>query len=382
MSDDLETYIKDNENLFTKIRHHLHQNPELSCEEYETSAYIQSLLNEWGISYKKTGVSSVVATIDGNGTGTSTGKTIALRGDIDALPIQEETNLPWKSQKQGVMHACGHDVHTTFMLGCAKLLNEHKNEINGTVKIIFQEGEEIGAGAKVIMDSGLIDDVDTIIALHISQELDLGVFSIGYGVMSSYGAGGKITIRTEPDLNALVVAGECVSIITALAEEKFPKSEQIVMVPTMVTTEKTVNAKPVEVTLAYNTRTLNYSNEEIMQKVLVTGSEKISSIFNCKAEVELRKPGNVVNNDTHFTNLAASVIKKYFGEASLLYGRPVMTGEDFALYQKKIPGTYIHIGGAVNSEYRALHTSKTYVDDSILPIGIEFLIRYVFEFLS
>ena len=280
------------------------------------------------------------------------------------------------------MHACGHDVHTTFMLGCAKILNEHKNEINGTVKIIFQEGEEIGAGAKVIMDSGLIDDVDTIIALHISQELDLGVFSIGYGVMSSYGAGGKITIRTEPDLNALVVAGECVSIITALAKEKFPKSEQIVMVPTMVTTEKTVNAKPVEVTLAYNTRTLNYSNEEIMQKVLVTGSEKISSIFNCKAEVELRKPGNVVNNDTHFTNLAATIIKKYFGESSLLYGRPVMTGEDFALYQKKISGTYIHIGGAVNSEYRALHTSKTYVDDSILPIGIEFLIRYVFEFLS
>ena len=382
MSDEIKTYIKDNENLFTNIRHHLHQNPELACEEYETSAYIQSLLNEWGISYKKTGVSSVVATIDGNGTGTSTGKTIALRGDIDALPIQEETNLPWKSQKQGVMHACGHDVHTTFMLGCAKLLNEHKNEINGTVKIIFQEGEEIGAGAKVIMDSGLIDDVDTIIALHISQELDLGVFSIGYGVMSSYGAGGKITIRTEPDLNALVVAGECVSIITALAKEKFPKSEQIVMVPTMVTTEKTVNAKPVEVTLAYNTRTLNYSNEEIMQKVLVTGSEKISSIFNCKAEVELRKPGNVVNNDTHFTNLAATIIKKYFGESSLLYGRPVMTGEDFALYQKKISGTYIHIGGAVNSEYRALHTSKTYVDDSILPIGIEFLIRYVFEFLS
>lgn len=378
MSDIILEKIRSNESFFTEVRHHLHQNPELSGEEYETSAFIRSCLDEWHIPYERAGNTSIVASICGK----KAGKTIALRGDIDALPVQEETGLAWKSQKDGVMHACGHDVHATFMLGCAKILNELKDELEGTVKIIFQESEENGAGAKLIMDSNLLAGVDSIAALHDTQELDLGTFALGYGVMSAYGAGGTVTIESDGKTNALIAAAELVSIVTALAEEKFPKSEQIVMVPTVVKTERNIDGEPVKVSVSYNSRTLNFANEEIMQGVLASAADKVQLIFDCKAKAELRTPGNVVNNDKYYTDLAADVIKKHFGENSLRFSRPVMSGEDFALFQKSIPGVYIHIGGATKGLYRVLHTSKTCVDDRILPIGIEFLIRYVFAFFS
>lgn len=385
-NDKISKQIKDNENFFIQTRHHLHEHPELSSQEYETSAYIRSYLDEWKIPYVTNGVSSVIATIKGKKNGLKENqkksKTIALRGDIDALPIQEETGLAWKSQNDGVMHACGHDVHTTFMLGTAKILNELKDDFNGTVRIIFQEGEEIGAGAKKIMEAGLLSDVDTIVALHDSQEIDLGIFALGYGTMSSFGGGGEVAIETDGHTNALIVAGEFVSLVTALSEEKFSRSEQIVLVPTVVKSAQNDSRKVDKVSIAYNSRTLNLDNEKVIQDLLVLAAEKTSSAFDCKANVELRKPGNAVNNDKHFTDLAADVIKKYFGEKSLRFTRPVMSGEDFALFQKTIPGVYIHIGGATDGVYRALHTSKTCVDDRILVIGIEFFLRYVFEYFS
>ena len=378
MNKKISEYVKENSDFFTAVRHHLHENPELSCKEYETHKYIASFLNSWQIPYEKAGETSIVATIRGK-----TGKkTIAIRGDIDALPIQEKTGLPWQSKSEGVMHACGHDVHTTFMLGVAKILNEVREQLTGNVKIIFQEGEEIGAGAKKIMDEKLLHGVDTIIALHDTQELDLGVFSLGYETMSSYGSGGSFLIDTEGKNNAIIVAGELVSAVTAIANQRFSKSEQIVLVPTVIKTEGFSEKMASRVRVVYNSRTLNLKNEKIMQKVLADAAKNIAPLFDCKIRLELRKVGNVVYNDRYFTNLAADVIKTHFGSKSLIFTRPVMSGEDFSLYQKTIPGVFIHIGGAVNKEYRALHTSKTCVDDKILPIGIEFLLQYVFAYFS
>lgn len=378
MSDKISDYIKENNDFFITARHHFHEYPELSCQEYETHKYIASFLDSWGIPYEKTGETSIVATIKGK----SDKKTIALRGDIDALPIQEKTNLAWKSKHDGVMHACGHDVHATFMLGVAKFLNEQKDCLAGTVKIIFEEGEEIGAGARKIMDANLLDGVDTIAALHDTQELDLGIFSLGYETMSSYGSGGKFIIDTDGKTNAIIVAGELVSAITALASLRLPKSEQIVLVPTVIKPEEFVEELPSKVSVAYNSRTLNLENEPFMQKILTDVAKNVAELFDCRIDIELRKVGNVVNNDRYFTDLATSVIKEHFGENSLLFARPVMSGEDFALFQKTIPGIFIHIGGAVNNEYRVLHTSKTCVDDKILPIGIEFLLRYVAAYFA
>lgn len=381
-NDFIKKLIEENNAFFIQTRHHLHQYPELSGKEVETSKYIKDFLDSWNIDYENAGDNSIVATIKGKKENLENQKTIALRGDIDALPIIEETGLDWASKNPGVMHACGHDVHGTFMLGAAKILNELKDDFSGQVKIIFQESEENGAGAKKVLDSNLLNDVDTIIALHDSQELDLGTFALGYETMSAFGAGAHFVIETSGKKNAITVAGELVSLITTLAEENFSKYEQIVMVPTLIQTEKIKDNIPSKISVYYNSRTLNFSNEEIMQKVLLQAAKKTEDLFDCKIEAILRRPGKVVNNNKHFTDLAVDVIKKYFGKESVHFTRPVMSGEDFAHYQEKIPGTYIHIGGAVNNDYQILHTSKTCVDDKILSIGIEFLIRYVFEFLN
>lgn len=382
-NDEILKIVNDNTELFIEIRHHLHEYPELSWKEFETSRYIKQFLDSWNIPYEKAGTNSIVATITGKpDKSKKKQKVVALRGDIDALPIQEETGLEWQSKIPGVMHACGHDVHGTFMLGAAKLLNEIKNQFEGIVKIIFQESEETGGGAKKVMESNLLNDVDTIIALHDSQELDLGIFSLGYETMSAYGAGGHFIIETDGKINALIVAGELVSTVTAFFKERFSKDEQIVMVPTVVKTEDTIDYIPSKVSVFYNSRTLNYDNEELMQTLLIKAAENTEARFDCKIQTILRTPGNVVNNDRYYTDFAVSVIKKYFGEEFVKFSQPVMSGEDFALYQKSIPGVYLHIGGAVNGDYHILHTSKTCVDDKILPIGIEFLIRYVLEFFN
>lgn len=382
-NDEILKIVNDNTELFIKIRHHLHEYPELSWKEFETSRYIKQFLDSWNIPYEKAGTNSIVATITGKtDKSKKKQKVVALRGDIDALPIQEETGLEWQSKIPGVMHACGHDVHGTFMLGAAKLLNEIKNQFEGIVKIIFQESEETGGGAKKVMESDLLNDVDTIIALHDSQELDLGIFSLGYETMSAYGAGGHFIIETDGKINALIVAGELVSTVTAFFKERFSKEEQIVMVPTVVKTEDTIDHIPSKVSVFYNSRTLNYDNEELMQTLLIKAAENTEARFDCKIQTILRTPGNVVNNDRYYTDFAVSVIKKYFGEVFVKFSQPVMSGEDFALYQKSIPGVYLHIGGAVNGDYHILYTSKTCVDDKILPIGIEFLIRYVLEFFN
>lgn len=384
MAADIKKIVDDNYEFLVNTRRHFHMYPELSSCEYETAAYIKKALDEWNIPYETTGVSDIVATIQGNGEG----KTIALRGDIDALPIQEETGVEWASKKPGIMHACGHDCHATYMLGCAKILNEIRSEFNGTVKIIFQEGEEIGAGARKLMETNLLDDVERIIGLHVSNSLDLGKFSIGYGVMSSYGAGARIVIESKggsldkPEItgNSILAATEIVSGITSQSAHLFPGEEQVVLVPTVIVTQQDKDGIPNRVILSYNFRTFGISNVEILKNIVDTVASNTAKTFGTTATVEHWGPGEAVNNEKESTDLAAYIIGKYFGKDAIIYSKPSMGGEDFSLYQKKIPGTFVHIGGAVNGVYHAEHTDKTLVDDGVLALGVEFFIRYVIAY--
>ncbi len=386
MADKIKSLVEENKNFLIETRKHFHMYPELSSQEYETASYIKEHLDQWNISYETNGVSNIVATIHGK----EKGRTIAIRGDIDALPIQEETGVEFASKRPNVMHACGHDCHATYMLGTAKILNELRDEIKGTVKVIFQEGEEIGVGARKLMESNLLDDVDCIVGLHTTQEYDLGKIAVGYGIMSSYGAGKKITIRTpdgenensEDIVNPVVVAAEMISALTAGAVSKFPGNQQVTLVPTVVHTESR-NGKIADlIQISYNFRTLQFDNVKILNKLFETIPQKIVEAFGVGLEIEHWGPGEALNNDKESTDRAISVIYKYFGEDSLFLSNGSMGGEDFSLYQKKIPGVYLHIGGAVNRNYLPQHTARTLVDDGVLTIGVEFLLRYIFEYFD
>jgi len=386
MNRNIKEKVLENYKYLVGARKYFHMYPELSCNEYETVKYIKKELERFQIPYEVTGENSIVATISGK----REGKTIALRGDIDALPIQENTDIDFASRNKGVMHACGHDCHATFMLGAAKILNELKEEIAGSVKVIFQEGEEIGAGAIKIMSSGLIKDVDNIVGLHVSQELDLGKFAIGHGIQTSYGAGARIAVLgkggniacPEKAVNALIVIGQIVTAINAAAVYEFASDQQVVLVPTVIRSGLESNQIPDTAEIAYNFRTLNKINVDILKRIFENIPKNVAKAYGAEVNVELWGPGEAVNNDIESTDRAIKVIKDSFGEDSVFSNRPFMGGEDFSIYQKNIPGVFAHVGGAVDGVYRNLHTDKTLVNEEVLKYGVEFLINYAFQYLS
>lgn len=386
MSRNIREKVLDNYEYLIEVRKHFHMYPELSCREYGTAAFIKKELEKFQVSYEVAGENSIVAIIKGSGEG----KTLALRGDIDALPIQEDTGVEFASKNKGVMHACGHDCHAAFMLGAAKILNELKEYINGTVKIIFQEGEEIGVGARNIMSSGLLNDVDNIVGLHVSQELDLGKFTLGYGIQTSYGAGAKIKvlgkggdiISSGKSVNALIVMGQIVTAINATVAYEFPSNQQVVLVPTIIKARAETNVVSDVAEISYNFRTLNMMNFDTLKRIIENIPKSIARAYGAEIDIELWGPGEAVNNEKESTDRATKIIKDSFGEDSIFSSKPFMGGEDFSIYQKTIPGVFAHVGGAVDGVYRNLHTDKTLINEEVLKYGVEFLINYAFEYLS
>lgn len=382
----IKKMVEDNYEFLVGARKHFHKYPELSSCEQETSAYIKKYLEEWGIPYETAGFSSIVAVIRGN----QPGKTLAMRGDIDALPITEATGVDYVSVNEGVMHACGHDCHAAFMLGAAKILNELRPEIRGTVKIIFQEAEEIGAGAKRVLAANLLNDVDNIVGLHVSQELDLGVFSTNYGTMSAHGSGVTITIETEggelsapeKSKNALLIAADLITTITSHTTQSIPGANQAVLVPTVVKTLETKGGVPSKVELILNFRTLDLEDAVRLDQLSDQAAVGLELAYGARIKVEHREPTTSLNNEVTSTDRAVAVIRRLYGDQAVKFGKPSMGGEDFSRYQIKIPGTYLHVGGAVDGNYRPGHTDKTLVDERVLAFGVEFLLNYAFTYLE
>lgn len=377
---DLKKLVQDNFDFLVETRKHFHRHPELSSQEFETAAYIKSHLDEWGIPYETTGVSDIVATIKGS----LPGKTVAMRGDIDALPITEATGVDFASENPGVMHACGHDIHATYMLGAAKILKDLKDEIHGTVKIIFQEGEEIGAGARKLMETNILDGVDNIVGVHNAADKDLGIFSLNYGVMSSYGSGVTITVTRADGAkgNPLLAAADLVNTVTSLATRHVPGEDQGVLVPTVVSTENESCGFPKKVVIQLNFRTLDEATTRILNEISDRIAKGIEASHDVSVSVAHVNHGHAVNNDRESTDRAARVVEELFGKQYVEWAKPSMGGEDFSLYQEKIPGVFVHVGGVTDGVYRPQHTDKTLVDEKVLLYGLEFLLAYAFDYLN
>ena len=195
IKDKIKNLAKNFSEEFIEVRHHIHANPELSYQEYETSAFIQQQLSSWNIPFEVKATTGVVGIIKGKN---PQKKVIALRADMDALPIIEENNVPYKSKNIGVMHACGHDVHTTCLLGAAKILNELKEEWEGTVKLIFQPGEEKNpGGASLLIKEGVLENPkpEKIFALHVHPGLEAGKLSFRGGMIMASADEIYITIK-------------------------------------------------------------------------------------------------------------------------------------------------------------------------------------------
>ena len=362
------------------VRRHLHQYPCLSFEEYETAQFIHALLDSWNIEHEFLTETGIVATIKGRN---PEKKTIALRADIDALPIQEKNECSYKSTFDGVMHACGHDAHTAMLLGAAKILNQLKDDFEGTIKLIFQPGEEkLPGGASVMIKNGVLKDVDLIIAQHVYPDLPCGEVGFHAGeFMASCdeinitikGRGGHAAKIKERD-NTTVAAAKLLCAISELSSE-FNNEERknpIIIAFGSFIADGTYNVIPNEVTLKGTMRTFDENDRKNVKDKIHKLSVEIAADFNVETEIFIEEGYPVLINDVSLTNSLKNKTVDFIGEEKVKDIPQLMTAEDFAWYSHKTKACMYRIGtsniekGIVSKQ----HTPTFDIDEDALEIGM------------
>ena len=361
------------------VRRHLHQFPGLSFEEYESAQYIHALLDSWNVEHEFVTETGIVARIEGRNPGK---RTIALRADIDALPIQEKNDCQYKSAVDGVMHACGHDAHAAMLLGAAKILAQLKDEFEGTIKLIFQPGEEkLPGGASVMIEKGVLKDVDLIIAQHVYPDLPCGEVGFHAGeymascdeinitVKGKGGHAAKIKERS----NTTVAAAKLLCAISELSSE-FNKEERknpIIIAFGSFIADGTYNVIPAEVTLKGTMRTFDEAERQNIKDKIKEISAEMVAAFDVEVDVFIEGGYPVLINDVSLTDSLRSAAKDFMGEDNVKDIPQLMTAEDFAWYSHKTKACMYRIGTS-NAEKGIVskqHTPTFDIDEEALEIG-------------
>jgi amidohydrolase len=370
------------------IRRHIHQHPELSFQELETSKFVQSKLTEWGISFTAGIVETgIVALIEPSH---PTTKCIGLRADLDALPIKELTNTAYRSINEGVMHACGHDVHTAMLLGTAKVLNELKDELQHSVKLIFQPGEEkLPGGAKLMIAEKVLENpkVDEIFALHVFPELEAGKIGLKAGMymascdeihITVNGKGGHAAMP-EQNIDPIAISAQLITHLHQLIKDECPDDIPCVVAFGRIEGLGATNVIPDKVMIQGTFRTMNENWREKAHNLIKEHSKKLveGRGGTVDANVEVGYP--YLENDMDLTNRAKEKAVAFFGEENVIDLPLRMTGEDFSYFSQKIPSTFIRIG--VRNEERGIihpvHNAEFDIDEKAIEIGIQTLLTQV-----
>jgi len=374
-----------------EIRNELHANPELSFEEYNTSKYVASVLDKANIAYEsgllKTGI---LANIDGK---SAKGKTIALRAELDALPIIEENDVAYKSKNEGVMHACGHDVHMASILGAAKILNEINDEWNGKVKVLFQPGEEkLPGGAAQMIESGIIEKMDAtcMMAHHVMPSIDAGKVGFRGGMYMASADEIFITVKGKgghaalPKLNIdpIPITAE---IILAMQKIK-PDNTDIPMVLSIgkVTAAGATNVIPNVVELEGTFRTMNEEWRAKAHKLIQKTCNEIAEGHNASCEIEIKKGYPFLQNDEELTRVSKNLAIEYLGTDNVEDLPLRMTADDFASFSQHMRTCYYRLG--IRNESKGIisgvHTPTFDIDEQALETGMGLIAWLVYSQLS
>ena len=363
---------------FIDIRHHLHANPELSYEEFETSSFIQKKLEEWNISFKVMAGSGVVGIIEGTNPGS---RTTALRADMDALPIQELNNVSYKSKRPGVMHACGHDVHTTCLLGAAKILQETRSNWSGTIKLIFQPGEEKNpGGASMMIKEGVLENPSPsrIFALHVHPLLQVGKFSFRGGMVMASADEIYITVKAKgghaaaPHLTAdpILIASHLVIGLQQIVSRKNNPFNPTVLSITSVQGGNTTNVIPSEVKMMGTFRAMDEAWRANAHDLITRYVRETTAALGGIADVHIDVGYPFVHNDVELSGWAKRKAAVLVGEENVEETELRMGAEDFAYYSHKIPACFFRLGAGTDTINSNVHTPTFNIDENAIANGM------------
>lgn len=380
----LKEKIKDLAKIYSEeliqIRHHLHKNPELSYKEFETSKFVQGKLNEWGIDFQVMATTGVIGILKGRNPDK---KMIALRADMDALPITEQNQVEYKSQNVGVMHACGHDVHTTCLLGASKILNELKNDWEGTIKLIFQPGEEKNpGGASLLIKEGVLENPkpECIFGLHVHPGLEVGKLSFRGGMVMASADEIYITVKGKgghaaaPHLTAdtILAASQLVINLQQLISRMNNPFNPSVLSITSFQGGNTTNVIPSEVKLMGTFRAMNedwrFKAHDLIKNICIETGKISGSDIDVKIDVGYPF---VLNNIT-LTETAKRKAEEFVGVSKVEETEMRMGAEDFAFYSHIIPACFFRLGvGNIDKNIiSGVHTSTFNIDESAIENGV------------
>ncbi|MDE2516607.1 MAG: amidohydrolase [Rhodospirillales bacterium] len=372
--------IRSFEDELTTIRRDLHAHPELGLEEHRTAEIVASRLASWGIEvHRGVGVTGVVGVLK-----KGSGKTrIGLRADMDCLPMEERTNLEYRSQSPGKMHACGHDGHTTMLLGAAKYLADAT--FDGTVHFIFQPGEEGIGGALAMLKDGLFErfPCDAIYAMHNRPGMKIGSFAISKGPSAAGGAFFDIKVsgkgshgaRPEVSVDPVLVASHIVTTLQSIVARNVAPSDTAVLSVTRIIGGDAYNVIPETATIAGTARAFSSDVMTLIEANMTRIATGVAEGFGATAEVDFRVIFAPLINDAEQTDAIADAAAALVGEANVDRAKPPgMGSEDFSFMMEKVPGAYIQVG---NGDSATLHNPAYNFNDACTPYGAALLATLV-----
>lgn len=355
--------IENLEDKLIEVYRKLHEYPELSNEEFKTTNMIKKLLTDVDIKVIDLNIETgLVAEIKGN----PKGPVIAMRCDIDALPITEETELKYKSRINGKMHACGHDFHTAVMIGAAYLIKKYEKSLIGTVKLIFQAGEESADGAKNIISTGVLDDVDVIFGIHSIPDAAVGVLGIKERAVTAavdrfeiniHGVGSHAA-KPEESVDPIVIATNVIVALQTIVSRNINPKDKALLSVTHIESGNTWNVIPENAYIEGTVRTFDEKVRELIPKRMKEIIEGIAEAFDGSAELIWHSGSPATNNDEYWTSFCGDVGKRM--GYKIKRTSMGLEGEDFAYYQKKIKGVFITVGTGLS---HAHHHPEFMIDE-------------------
>ncbi len=374
-------------------RNYFHSHPELGLQEFNTCKHIEEELDKIGLAHRRVAGTNVIAELEGGAEeGAGAGKTLFLRADIDALPIQEKNDVPYKSQNDGVMHACGHDGHAAYLLGAARLLKEHKADFHGKVIFCFQAAEEIGKGARDVIAAGELDKVDRIFGIHFSSGLKVGKYGIKSGPDMASCDRFKIVIKgkaahiTTPQSGAdsVFIGALITSQLQTLVSRLISPVEGGLIGVGSFHSGTTYNIIPAEAVLEGTIRAFSPESRKKLADAVRKTSLEIAEVYGAQAQVDIE---DICDPCTNPAETAAEVVesaRKLVSEENILTAIDKRFGSDnFADFMRKAPGTYVHVGSADGEATSVPHHNERFdlAKDSY-PYAAALAVQYTLDYLK